>query len=291
MFHCILVAIDIDPQGECPAPSQAAARLAIQVATWSRARLRFFHALEADSGLQQQMLSPQDSAARRYYQRAEQQLQHWVKEAQQQGLEAESRLVFGRNWQQAIEQVTQGCHDLVLLGTRHRNVVSRALFGSFALKLLRHCPCPVWVARQESAAPRTVFVAHDLRDVGNRALQIGQWLAQATGAELHVMHILEHPEFQAFLASLPAEVIEQRRSQARAQIESQLQQPASITIGDGRAYDEILGHLRKHPADVVVMGTHARSGISGAFIGNTAENLIPWIPCSLVAVKPEKEAP
>jgi nucleotide-binding universal stress UspA family protein len=236
------------------------------------------------------MLNHQQSPPRDFYLRAEQQLEHWVEQARQQGIEADTRLVFGRNWQQAIAEVTQGCHDLVLLGTRQRNVVSRALFGSFALKLLRHCPCPVWVAREESNTPRTVFVAHDLRSVGNRALQVGQWLAEAAGAELHVMHILEHPEFQAFLASLPGEVIEQRRSQARQQIEAQLRMPAQIIIGDGRPYDEILGYLREHPTDVVVMGTLARTGLSGALIGNTAENLIPWIPCSLLAIKPEAEA-
>ncbi|CSB52471.1 universal stress protein family 1 [Vibrio cholerae] len=39
--------------------------------------------------------------------------------------------------------------------------------------------------------------------------------------------------------------------------------------------------------DILVMGTLARTGISGFVIGNTAENIVQSIECSLVALKPE----
>ncbi|NMT50792.1 universal stress protein, partial [Vibrio parahaemolyticus] len=39
--------------------------------------------------------------------------------------------------------------------------------------------------------------------------------------------------------------------------------------------------------DVLVMGTLARTGISGYVIGNTAENILQSINCSLVALKPD----
>lgn len=39
-------------------------------------------------------------------------------------------------------------------------------------------------------------------------------------------------------------------------------------------------------ADVVVMGTVARTGLSGIFIGNTAENIINSLECAVLAVKP-----
>ncbi|CSA27563.1 universal stress protein family 1 [Vibrio cholerae] len=39
--------------------------------------------------------------------------------------------------------------------------------------------------------------------------------------------------------------------------------------------------------DILVMGTLARTGIAGFVIGNTAENIVQSIECSLVALKPE----
>jgi len=44
--------------------------------------------------------------------------------------------------------------------------------------------------------------------------------------------------------------------------------------------------LRKQPIDVLVMGTLGRTGISGFIIGNTAENVVQKLECSLLALKP-----
>ena len=44
--------------------------------------------------------------------------------------------------------------------------------------------------------------------------------------------------------------------------------------------------MKQYDIDLLVMGTVARSGIPGLVIGNTAERLLPQVPCSLLAVKP-----
>ncbi|GAL17372.1 universal stress protein family 1 [Vibrio maritimus] len=55
----------------------------------------------------------------------------------------------------------------------------------------------------------------------------------------------------------------------------------------GRADDLIPKCVRERDVDVLVMGTVARTGISGFVIGNTAENVLQSIHCSLVALKPQ----
>ena len=54
----------------------------------------------------------------------------------------------------------------------------------------------------------------------------------------------------------------------------------------GEAYKEIPALAGKIEADIVVMGTVARTGISGFFMGNTAETILNRIDCSVLAVKP-----
>jgi universal stress protein E len=49
----------------------------------------------------------------------------------------------------------------------------------------------------------------------------------------------------------------------------------------------IEGATRGPGGDVVVMGTVARTGLSGVFIGNTAENIINSLACPVLAVKPD----
>jgi universal stress protein E len=48
----------------------------------------------------------------------------------------------------------------------------------------------------------------------------------------------------------------------------------------------IMNCIEQHDIDLLVMGTVGRTGVSGIITGNTAERLLPRIPCSLLAVKP-----
>jgi universal stress protein E len=48
----------------------------------------------------------------------------------------------------------------------------------------------------------------------------------------------------------------------------------------------ILRFIKDHNVDLLVMGTMARSGMPGVFIGNTAERLALSVTCSLLALKP-----
>jgi nucleotide-binding universal stress UspA family protein len=56
----------------------------------------------------------------------------------------------------------------------------------------------------------------------------------------------------------------------------------------GWAHKEIPALVRDLGADLVVMGTVARTGISGLLMGNTAEMILTQIDCSVLAVKPQE---
>jgi nucleotide-binding universal stress UspA family protein len=55
----------------------------------------------------------------------------------------------------------------------------------------------------------------------------------------------------------------------------------------GRARKLIVEQIEALDADLLVMGTVARTGIPGFFIGNTAESIIDRIDCSVLAIKPD----
>lgn len=54
----------------------------------------------------------------------------------------------------------------------------------------------------------------------------------------------------------------------------------------GHPSELIPSSINEHKIDMLVMGTVARTGIAGFFIGNTAENILQKINCSLWALKP-----
>ncbi len=291
-FQRILVAVDFGTEGDYPDSTRQASDQALWLAQQSKGQVTFFHVIKASPEIQEQMLRNQASPARDYFLRVEARLDESVSQAREKGVEAHRRIAFGRDWQETVREVCREKHEIVLLGTRNRNLASRTLFGSFGMKLLRNCPCPVWIIKSSTSLnPKSIFVAHDLTEVGSEALQLAASLAQSTGAQLHVLHVLEHPEFEAFLPTMAAQVVEERRQAGFAQIDGELANfrlaaPARIKIEDGTPYVEIINYLNRHPADLVVMGTVARAGLAGVLTGNTAENLLPWIPCSIITLKP-----
>jgi nucleotide-binding universal stress UspA family protein len=53
------------------------------------------------------------------------------------------------------------------------------------------------------------------------------------------------------------------------------------------APEAIIKQVKKHQIDLLVMGTVCRTGLSGFFIGNTAEKVLGNVDCSVLTLKPE----
>tara|TARA_R110001583_G_scaffold178457_5_gene334334 strand:- start:18703 stop:18984 length:282 start_codon:yes stop_codon:yes gene_type:complete len=56
---------------------------------------------------------------------------------------------------------------------------------------------------------------------------------------------------------------------------------------EGTAQEEIPKYIEEQEIDLVVMGTVCRTGITGLFIGNTAESILSEVSCSVLTLKPE----
>jgi nucleotide-binding universal stress UspA family protein len=54
---------------------------------------------------------------------------------------------------------------------------------------------------------------------------------------------------------------------------------------EGIAYDQIARISRAKRADLIVMGTHGRTGFSRFFMGSVAERVIPLAPCPVLTVR------
>ena len=135
-------------------------------------------------------------------------------------------------------------------------------------------------------------MAHDLRPVGDLAMELGCSMAELHEAQLHLIHAAEYPEFDFML---PPRVSVEKGAKYRRDAEEhiaaqlgqfELAQPAQIHFEVELPHSAILRHVKQQTIELLVMGTVARAGISGLITGNTAEKLLPQIPCSVLAVKP-----
>lgn len=228
-------------------------------------------------------------------------LGHLVREASARGVTADARLVTGEGWVEMTREVQRGQYDLAIVGTRNVGALQRFLFGSTAMKLLHNCPCPVWVTRPEPhPLPTNILVASDLTEVGEIALRLGISLGTLSGAKMNLLHAVDYPLDRLWSTGLmdtSTQIYHNRvQADARERLEEQLAKvagpnpPCSVELhiaeGLSIADNAILDFIRTHQIDLLIMGTMARSGIPGVFIGNTAERLVTHMPCSLLAVKP-----
>jgi nucleotide-binding universal stress UspA family protein len=107
-----------------------------------------------------------------------------------------------------------------------------------------------------------------------------------------VLHVVEHEEESRFLGTLDRSALETREREKRVQLEAACREvgcpdTVRIRIASGNPHAEILHALESSGVDLLCMGTVARSGLAGVLTGNTAENVLPWVDCSVLAVKPE----
>jgi len=234
------------------------------------------------------------------------------------GLDLERRVLVGKLFLQVIRAVLHEGHDLVIKSAGSEGLFGR-LFGSDDMHLLRKCPCPVWLTRPAPASGyRRVLAAVDLDwsypddelqvrgELNQRILDIAASLALAESAELHVVHAWKAiPEdvMRGSLFSTPHEIVDAyvmaERNRRSSAMESALAD-LGRRIGDdamrgltvlrhlpkGWARDELPLVARRIGADIVVLGTLARTGVPGLLMGNTAEAILHQIDCSVLALKP-----
>lgn len=306
-FRNILAGIDLSQYDPTTHQPSAVAREVIHRALWlagkTSARLTFFSALNLTrESLPHLEEADRHSVAKTAEAAADKILGGLVEQARGQGIEATHKMVLGRAWWELICQVLRDKHDLLLVGTRDRKGLGRMLFGSTAIKLIRRCPCPVWVSKPGSeSAPKNILVASDLKAVSEDALRMAVQLSRIEPRRIHVLHVVDFPLDRVWCTGLTDMKDQQYRQNVRSKAEQSLQDlidragarsltpPVEVHLVDdpGGLPDEgILQFIRAQQIDLLVMGTIGRGGIVGVMIGNTAERILPELSCSLLAVKP-----
>ncbi len=228
-----------------------------------------------------------------------------------------TKLLHGTAFLEIIREAVSGGHDLVIKPPKRGVALAQRILGSADMHLLRKCPVPLWIMQSaEAKRPRRVLAAVDFGPAEsasppdpalNRAImETAAVVALANFAELHVCHV-----WDAFAegmlrtwgseASGPQvnEYVERERRWHEAQMTTLLSEcerwfgektlefaHPNVHLRRGAAGDVIPALADELDAEVVVMGTVARSGVPGFFIGNTAETVMGRLHSSLLAIKP-----
>ena len=242
------------------------------------------------------------------------QLEKIVNATETEGVKINVNVLVGKPFLEIIRQVLQFKHDLVVKCVETTKSGSAVAFGSTDMHLMRKCPCPVWMIKHpEHKRYSSILAAVDRdpqdtqKDSLNRPiLEMATSLALAESSELHIVHawelyaesFLRSPRSKTTAAEVDA-IIEEEGIQRRKWLE-QLVAKHSAAVGkeavdfvmpklhlaQGNAREAVPKKVRELGVDLIVMGTVARSGVPGYFMGNTSESILNQVDCSALTIKP-----
>ncbi len=229
--------------------------------------------------------------------------------ARNDGISVTGRILSGSAFISIIHEVMNHGHDLVMKTAETRNWLRSKVFGSTDMHLMRKCPTPVWIFKEDQG-PRfnKILVAIDpsaptpeAESLNIKALQLGTSLAEQEGSQLDIVYCwrLEGETIlrgRAFGRRNEAAVDELVNAEERhhAQLLKMAGAPfglprenAKLHLFKGDARVLIPRMAEEERVELVIMGTLCRTGIAGALIGNTAEEIISQVHCSVLTIKPD----
>lgn len=232
----------------------------------------------------------------------------WIREQAQAYLEAgvdiEIKVIWhNRPYEAIIQEVMQHNHDLVLKMAHQHDRLEAVIFTPTDWHLLRKCPCPVWMVKDQpwpegGKAVVAVNLAseephHDA--LNQKLIRETTLLAEMVNhTEVHLVGAypvtpiniaIELPDFDP---SVYNDAIRGQHLVAMKALRQKFGIGEEFTHVAKGLPEEVIPDLAVQlDAGVVVLGTIGRTGISAAFLGNTAEQVIDHLRCDLLAIKPD----
>ncbi len=146
-------------------------------------------------------------------------------------------------------------------------------------------------------AIRRILITTDFSDCSKEALQHAIYLARQLDAELYLLHVFEPPVYtQSNLPTLHPSVrqwiddlrmAESRKFDAMAKEVGQEGIKLNPLFKEGTPFITVLQTAEAIQADLIVLGTHGRTGLDRLLMGSVAERVVRQAPCPVFIVRPK----
>lgn len=220
------------------------------------------------------------------------------------GTNVTTKVLAGSNSIAIVREVLQFGHDLVMRVAKGSHSRRPGFFGTTGIRLLRKCPCPVWLVSPETTPEfKHVMACVDTHstdpehiELNRSVVDLAKSISEYKEGRYSVVHAWSIWGEEMFRTRMETDEFAEYERTSREQAAKTLDgfiESVGITSGDdnvhllkGDASVVIPEFARDNGVDLVVMGTIGRSGVTGLLMGNTAELILSRISCSVVALKP-----
>ncbi len=198
------------------------------------------------------------------------------------GIIASARVLHGREADAIVQRAIETEAGLIVCGSRGHGAIRSKLLGSVSAEVVERAPCSVLVARHPSVG--SVTLATDGSAPSLAAEHLVMRLPLFALTPIDVVTVTDHPAWPGHpdasrlqhSVELQHEAAERLRRCGRT---------AREVLLSGDPASEIVGATQRSQADLIVMGTHGRSGLDRLLLGSVAREVLTHSHASVLVAR------
>jgi nucleotide-binding universal stress UspA family protein len=200
-----------------------------------------------------------------------------------------------------VEQARRWRAEVIVLGSRGRGILHRAVFGSVSRDVMHEADCAVLVIKGKVRAPRRFLIGLDGSVRSRRAVAFAGSLPPPTGGRVTLLAVVE-PTSSPSIGRLPASVRavlatelaaldRERLARARREVSTAARRlmragwAVEKLVRRGIPLPELLKTASTKRADITIVGARGATGLKRLLLGSVAEGTLAHSPGSVLVVK------
>ncbi|PKF62577.1 universal stress protein UspE [Psychromonas sp. psych-6C06] len=222
---------------------------------------------------------------------------------QEEGITIKSVVIWhSRPFQAAIIEVLKNAHDLVIKATHPHSKLSAILFTPTDWNLLRKCPVPLLLVKHNKWPEKGNILCaincksmqdDDHHILNQQIIDEANAMANIINANTHIVNAYPSPPMNIMLELPEFDPINYEDGLKTFHQQSLLEYAQKNNIDESKTHlvqglpEDVISNIAKEiEAELVILGTVGRSGLSATLLGHTAEQVIDQLDCDLLALKP-----
>jgi nucleotide-binding universal stress UspA family protein len=184
-------------------------------------------------------------------------------------------------------------YDIIVMGTHGRTGFTRVILGSVAEKVLRLSHVPVLIVEEESMLTpiKRIMVTTDFSENSYSVFPYAKTIAQATGAEIDLIHVLSYNQFDD--DSTAQSFVSLREQRMKVLVKEYFHEISDkvhteVLVSSDTPHETIFNLDTERAYNMICMATIGRTGIDYMMMGSTTANVVRHVDTPVFSYNPKE---
>ena len=180
-------------------------------------------------------------------------------------------------YQDIVDHASKNNVDMIIMGTHGKTGMKRLMMGSVTAKVIGHAPCNILVFPPNAKVEcKNVLIATDGSKYSEAAASEALGIAKRCGSSLTVISV----------ASSDAEITSAKDNVKKVSEAAEKEGVKTTSlVTKGKSYEAIIETSKQKKADLIIVGSHGRTGLDRLLMGSVTERVIGHAEAAVLVVK------